>query len=1173
MNDFDLDIITSLYNWAFKAKSGASQRQEHSNPKNYAEDEILVKLRPETVSGEEHLKNEHGIIAAERLFKYSEQKPELSRIFRFKLPPGGNLQQTISRLNADPRVEYAQPNYKRYPCDVVPNDVLYSQQWALTRIQAPQAWDMEIGDPNIVIAVIDSGVDYNHPELAAKIWVNPGEIQGNGIDDDGNGFPDDIRGWSFKNYGAGDSEVMDTGYHGTAVAGIIGAATNNGAGIAGINWNSRIMPVKIDFFDSSAAQAIRYAADNGAGIINMSWGWYADSPVLKDALDYAYAKGCILIAAAGNDGYGVPFIPAAFKNVISVSATDETDGRAGWNSDQSSNFGGWITISAPGKNLSSTFFGSIYDIFEGTSGSAPHISGAASLIVSAFPDYTNEEVKQLLIRSADDLGESGKDNYFGYGRVNLFSALSLPTSGYTPSSANIISPAIGQSFQGGAAIEIYGSAASRDFSRYAIEYGAGDNPDNWQANSVSLVNNGTLPVQNGLLGTFYPANLNSNLLTIRLRTFDRSSSFAEDRTLIYNDDMLKFAVSYQITNNSKIIGADLNRDGKYKIVLNSEQSITLFDESGNSLHDWPAFESGSCYLAAAIGDIDNDGQLEIVAVAQDTMTMSVRLLAWKTNGEPLESWPKEINGVEATDILSDNLVLSDVNNDGKLEMIIAAENGKIFVIDNSGNNLAGWPNQFGDKKPGLAINYINGENWIAIANSNDVRLVDWQGNSAPGWPKTLDFSPSNIIIADLDNDGTSEIIAAGELNPSTKKIAVFDQLGNMKPGWPQTISGSSPSLPVISVGDIDNDGMVEILVNAFDYDPIAMRCVKGTITVFDQFGNQKAGWPKEKLNDCTNNSLIVGSVSANGQNQVLFPAFSQRVDIWNGDGSKLDRWPRFTRGMNYGTALFDLDGNGRKEVIMASFSPDYLKQELYVWEAAESAPGASAWPMVRHDAVNSGNLNYDTEPPRITHTPVTSADQGSPITLQAEIIDDHDVRQAKILYRNTGLDSFQSAEMMGQGGNNWSGDIPAAAVFPDRIEYYIAAFDRAINPAVTGLNSIAITGNGADTTPPKINHDPIAEAPAGMAFLIYAEVTDDLSGVASVKLSYKHTAKYDWKSVDFDDRGGGYYSASIPAEDMLEGELSYYITAQDNKSNQSKTDTYLIRIIQSHRPTGCGCSF
>ncbi|MBI2060122.1 MAG: S8 family serine peptidase [Nitrospirae bacterium] len=401
----------------------------------FISNEIIVKYKPHAKSDPKSKKIFHG----------RGTPGNLADIRRVEVPKGKNVETFVEEQRMNPDVEYAEMNYVleisgTLGTAAVPNDPLYSQQWALPKIQAPQAWDLETGKPRVVVAVVDTGVDYRHPDLSANIWTNEKEIPENGMDDDGNGFVDDYCGYDFvsidprvvypgEDAGPRDNDPMDVHGHGTHVSGIVGAVPNNAIGISGVNWGSRIMALRAGFKNmwgggsllaSDIAAAMVYAADNGAKVINMSWGAYGLSKLLTDAINYAHDSGVVLVAAAGNYNRSDKFYPAAFPNVIAVSATDPSDNKAYF-----SNYGDWIELAAPGTYIYSTLPGGRYAAWSGTSMAAPFVAGLAGLVLSQTPGYTNEEVRQVLADGADDLGAPGRDPYFGFGRINVFNSLRI----------------------------------------------------------------------------------------------------------------------------------------------------------------------------------------------------------------------------------------------------------------------------------------------------------------------------------------------------------------------------------------------------------------------------------------------------------------------------------------------------------------------------------------------------------------------------------------------------------------------------------------------------------------------------------------------------------------------------------------------------------------------------
>ena len=356
--------------------------------------------------------------------------------------PGFTVTQTLESLATDMRVAYAEPDYL-LTTNVIPDDTDFSQQYSLNNvgqfngtagadISALNAWDIQTGT-DVVIAVIDSGVDYTHPDLRDNIWINTAEIPNNRIDDDQNGRIDDVRGWDFSN---NDNDPMDDNNHGTHVAGVIGAKGNNASGITGINWNVRIMPLKFmnargSGRTSAAIRALEYAVRNGAKISNNSWGGGPFSQALFDAIQSANNAGHIFVTAAGNDGINndqTAHYPSSFNlpNVIAVAATDRNDRLASF-----SNFGARsVDLAAPGVNILSTIRNNAYREMSGTSMAAPFVAGVAGLLVAQNLELSVTQIKDVLLNNVDSIQSVAGHTVSG-GRLNAEAAL-IALSSITP---------------------------------------------------------------------------------------------------------------------------------------------------------------------------------------------------------------------------------------------------------------------------------------------------------------------------------------------------------------------------------------------------------------------------------------------------------------------------------------------------------------------------------------------------------------------------------------------------------------------------------------------------------------------------------------------------------------------------------------------------------------------
>ncbi|MBC7263325.1 MAG: S8 family serine peptidase [Chloroflexi bacterium] len=362
------------------------------------------------------------------------QYPQLS-LYEVVLTPGLETN-ALHVLWATPSVIYAEHD-QRVRALGVPNDPYWAQQWNMSIVNAPAAWDVITGSETVIIAFLDTGLDLDHEDLQAKIWRNPSEIPGNGLDDDGNGKVDDVNGWHFYHKRVGfdyvpaeDGNVQDDNGHGSHVAGIAAADTNNGLGVAGMCWGCRILPVKVldsngEGWYSDIIAGLLYAVEQGARVVNLSLGGSDQSQALQDAITHAHDAGALLVAAAGNDG-GPVLYPAACQHVLAVAATDQSDQRASY-----SNHGPQVDIAAPGGPIYSTWWRGNYFVKSGTSMAAPHVSGAAALLWSLNSRYTNVEVADILLHTATDTNAplaAGWDEFIGWGRLDVGAAVSQTVS-------------------------------------------------------------------------------------------------------------------------------------------------------------------------------------------------------------------------------------------------------------------------------------------------------------------------------------------------------------------------------------------------------------------------------------------------------------------------------------------------------------------------------------------------------------------------------------------------------------------------------------------------------------------------------------------------------------------------------------------------------------------------
>ncbi|GAB2703159.1 S8 family peptidase [Paenibacillus thermoaerophilus] len=362
--------------------------EDNQGVSHYKVDEVVVRFRNEPSEVEmEQIKKE--------IHSSSVQKLGLTYVFQSSSMDTKQMMDYFRNRN----VAYVEPHYLYVTNDTIPNDSLFARyQWNLPIIGMTEGWDISRGAANVPVAVVDTGVNMTHPDLSAKLWRGTNIVAQNNVPED------------------------DVG-HGSHVAGVISALTNNSQGVAGMSWTNPIIPVKV--LDSSGAgstyavaQGIIWATDNGARVINLSLGNYADAQFLHDAIKYAFDRDVVLVAAMGNDNTSRPSYPAAYPEVLAVGATDSNKARASF-----SNYGSHIGVTAPGVSIASTYLRGQYAALSGTSMASPHVAALAALIRSVNPSLRNTDVYEIIKQTAEDLGAPGKDNYFGYGQINVARAL------------------------------------------------------------------------------------------------------------------------------------------------------------------------------------------------------------------------------------------------------------------------------------------------------------------------------------------------------------------------------------------------------------------------------------------------------------------------------------------------------------------------------------------------------------------------------------------------------------------------------------------------------------------------------------------------------------------------------------------------------------------------------
>jgi thermitase len=400
-----------------------------------------------------------AMLEAERALRLTPSKHGMPHLYVVELPDGANADQALTAyrsLNSVVRAEIDRLGEGGGDRSFVPNDPQYFKQWGLKNdgtftlspavagcdVDMESAWEIEQGSPDVTVAIIDSGVRLQHPDWGSRLWVNSGEIAGNGIDDDTNGFIDDVQGWDFAN---DDNDPTDDQGHGSNVTSIVAADGNNGIGFTGMDLNCKAMVIKglnnlNQGYYSWWIAGMYYAINNGADVISMSMGGVDFSVEMQAAVDFALANNVLVVACMMNTNSSVPYYPAALNGVLAVGATRADDRRAVpfyWSPTSGSNFGPHISVSAPGdciyglNHFSNVSFNTYW---AGTSQATPHVSALAALLKAQVPSRTPAQLRSIIESTAEDqVGDPledtpGFDSYHGYGRINAFNALMLAVS-------------------------------------------------------------------------------------------------------------------------------------------------------------------------------------------------------------------------------------------------------------------------------------------------------------------------------------------------------------------------------------------------------------------------------------------------------------------------------------------------------------------------------------------------------------------------------------------------------------------------------------------------------------------------------------------------------------------------------------------------------------------------
>lgn len=764
---------------------------------------------------------------------------ELGRIVKIKFNDKVEESYLRSLITNDPEIAYIQVA-NIYEIDATPNDSLISQQWALQKIKSFDAWNITQGVDSVLLTIIDTGIDFNHPDLINKIYLNPGETgldqfgndkRFNGIDDDANGFIDDYMGWDFTDrvgfpfdstggdYLNWDNNPYDDNGHGTYIAGIAAAETNNLIGVAGAAPNIKILNLRA--FDpggygeeDDVAAAILYAINMNAKVINMSFGDNSFSLVLRDIIQYAYSKNLVLVASAGNSGSNEPHYPSGYSEVISVGNSTDADFVA-----PSSNWGSTIDLVAPGSGILTTSRNYGYATINGTSASAPFVSATAALILS-LQNFRNDEIKQIIKSTTDDIGEAGWDLRSGAGRLNMERALRV----LAPSIIKFDNPKMDFATSG-INIEVIATVLSAYFQSYKLDLGIGLNPSSWQ----SLIPEGLNQFYRQKIYDLNSATLPDTVFTLRIlvnqsngRTLEERVNFHIDRTppqtevvsigpMYYGDKLTIMSSVY--TNDPSLVRLYYKKPDETSYNFITLDGFASNNQFVKNLHygfiPKEIIEQNSTYLVYLEAEnlvglktiVKNNGNDFIISTLQNIhLVNTVKMPFSLPPGNPYQ------NPVSITDNF-DSEVFVRTFNSPRNSMLYSFSNNNFVLKDSIPDKFVKDHGDF--NRNGLLdlLTYFVRDGFVMeqITSANTKFTTKFSKTDGDFWP---------ILAKDIDNDGITEVLAIK--NDSTISIWEVDQNLNLierasvKNFTQKKFGGNIIDFPNAITCDFNGDGIFEL---------------------------------------------------------------------------------------------------------------------------------------------------------------------------------------------------------------------------------------------------------------------------------------------------------------------------------------------------------------------------
>ncbi len=855
----------------------------------------------------------------------------------------------------------------------VPNDPRYGEQWYVRKIQANDAWGLWDGTPgsdDVLVGVVDTGVDYEHPELSDVLYINPGEdinhdgqftdADLNGVDDDGNGYVDDVRGWDFAD---GDNDIRPPSAgqdqalsHGTHCSGIIGAMPDNSEGIAGVAFHVKIIATKNSKDADSTTNepgiysgydGILYVAKLGAKFINCSWGGAFMSSYEQNILDDVSDNyGAVVLGACGNDnhsndGLGNAQYPSDYSKCISVAATNNTDHKADY-----SNYGSAIDISAPGGEYGGGSTTAIlstihwnaggYASWAGTSMATPVATGAFALLKAWFPNKDRQWYIDQIENNADPIDDLNPDyaGDLGSGRVNIYNAIArnsypcLTVSDYTIQIINdngdgelnpgesakiILTIANDPKYQDAHNVQVIGSSNSGYITFSDSTASLGD----IAAGASATNNSDELVFQLSSDAPLMPLAIQITKKANQTETYPYSRT--EDISVTPSLNQPGFPLKGTSIPEAVTVG-NLVGDNKLEIAFVSEtDSLYACDSQGNTLSGFPVYLGSNVTMAPVIADMDNDGVNEIV-ISERAKTGHLRI--FRNDGSVMlsDSVGEEIRS---------ELTVADLNGDGNKEIIFGTMSKNLHAVQIDGSELSGFPISYTSPiDKGVAVGDVDGDGEPELVFgllNTDFHVINLDGSDLSGFPVDLNARVSNKPVI-VDDRGTVYFV----LTNTARDLKILDINGNEILNF-DTVD---PVQASPSICDVNQDGKLEI---AFGTDNSTGNYGKLYLVEFN--GDTLAPFPK-KLERPINTSPVFADLDNDGQYEIMVSTEGGWIYCFRNNGDNYANFPAiFTGDMDGSGALRDIDGDGDFETIVGGDSGLYvidLQQDkgsdVGVWE-------------------------------------------------------------------------------------------------------------------------------------------------------------------------------------------------------------------------------------------------